>query len=441
MTLIRYPNAKKNEQLRIVAIFGLGYVGLPLALLFVRSGFRVLGIDPDHKKIEMLQEGRSYIQEIEDSVIQEATDSQLFLPIINHAPAKAAEAIIICVPTPLTPNQTPDLSFLTSAASQISKQLQKNQLIVLESSTYPGTTQEVLLPLLTASGMHAGKDFHIAYSPERVDPGNKQFTLERIPKIVSGISDKCLEKVIELYSCIFFEVLPVSNTNIAEMAKIMENAYRLINISFINEIAVICDKLQLDIWEVIAAASTKPFGYHPFYPGPGIGGHCIPVDPSYLQWKIQQFEISSEFIGIANEINERMPLYVVQQLKLALASKEMKACDILVYGVSYKSDISDSRESASIAIIKLLQLEGANVYYHDPYIPQLKLEGITINSTDLTPAFLASLDGAIIATSHKNMPLSLMLEHVPLLYDTRNVTSGKQGKAKVIRLGGGGYAN
>jgi UDP-N-acetyl-D-glucosamine dehydrogenase len=427
------------DERRTVAIMGLGYVGLPLALLFAEQGFRVIGIDPDASKISKLQNGKSYIREIEDAVIDEAIAERL-IPTTQHSAARAAEAIIICVPTPLTAYGTPDLAYLKMAATQAGAELQKGQLVVLESSTYPGTTREVLLPLLAKSGLRAGEDFHVAYSPERVDPGNADFPIHRIPKIVSGISDRCLEKVSELYRRVFPAVHPVSSTDAAEMTKIMENAYRLVNISFINEMAIACDTLGLDIWEVVQAASTKPFGYHPFYPGPGIGGHCIPVDPSYLQWKLKQYGMSSDFIGLANGINHRMPLYVVQRLKQGVAPKPLAGSSILVYGAAYKSDIADSRESASIDIMKLLMLEGTKVYYYDPYISELAVGEKKLQRTELTPEFLASIDGVIIATDHSGMPLDLMMEHAPLIYDTRNVTKGRGGRAVTMRLGGGGVS-
>lgn len=425
-----------NEQ-KTVAIVGLGYVGLPLALLFVKNGFRVVGIDLDSHKIEMLHKGKSYIHEITDESIHSAVKTQRFLATSQHSAIQAAEAIIVCVPTPLTAYGTPDLSYLTEAAAQIGIRLKQGQLIVLESSTYPGTTREVLLPLLEKSGMRTGKDFFVAYSPERVDPGNEQFPLERIPKIVSGMTSHCLAKVTELYSEVFPKVHPVSTTDAAEMAKILENAYRLVNISFINEMAMICDRLNLDIWEVIGAAGTKPFGFTPFYPGPGIGGHCIPVDPSYLLWKVKQYDMNSEFISMSNAINHKMPLYVTQQLKSALSPKSLSNSAILVYGAAYKPDIADYRESASVDLMKLLRLEGAKVYYHDPYIPKLTLGDGMLASVDLNQQMLARMDGVVIATNHSSMPIEFMLEHAKLIYDTRNSTYGKSGNAKVLRLGTG----
>ncbi|MDF2837800.1 MAG: nucleotide sugar dehydrogenase [Paenibacillus sp.] len=430
-------NIQHAGEHRTVAIMGLGYVGLPLAMLFAKHGFTVIGIDPDASKIGKLQQGISYIHEMNDADIREAMESERLLPTTQYSAAAAAEAIIICVPTPLTSHGTPDLGYLTMAANQIGSGIRKGQLVVLESSTYPGTTKEVLLPCLSKSGLKAGEDFFVAYSPERVDPGNEQFPIHRIPKIVSGISERCRERVTELYGRIFPKVHPVSSTDAAEMTKILENAYRLINISFINEMAIACDKLGLDIWEVVRAASTKPFGYHPFYPGPGIGGHCIPVDPSYLQWKLKQHGMTSDFISIANNTNHRMPLYVIQQLKEAIAPKKLSGASILVYGAAYKPDIADYRESASLDMIDLLRLEGASVQYHDPYVASLKIGDVKMTSVELSEELLRGLDAVIIATNHSNMPLDDLLEHAPLVYDTRNVTAAREGRAAIIRLGSG----
>ncbi|MEK3883088.1 nucleotide sugar dehydrogenase [Paenibacillus sp. PL2-23] len=426
-----------GQHVKTVAILGLGYVGLPLALLFISRGFRVLGIDPDMGKIQKLQRGISYIHEISNTSIQEAMGTERFLPTSQHGAIQAAEAIIICVPTPLTTYGTPDLSYLTIAATQISHRLQRGQLVVLESSTYPGTTREVLLPLLERSGLKAGDGFYLAYSPERVDPGNRHFPLERIPKIVSGTTSDCLDRVQSLYGEVFPSVHPVSSTDAAEMAKILENAYRLVNISFINEMAMLSDELNLDIWEVIDAAGTKPFGFMPFYPGPGIGGHCIPVDPSYLLWKVKQHGLTSEFISMSNAVNHRMPLYIVQQLKKAMAQGSLSDRNVLVYGAAYKPDIADCRESASLDLMKLLQLEGANVFYHDPYIPQLKLGEDQLASVELTPERVAGMDVVIIATHHSALPLDMLAAHAPFIYDTRNVTRHLAGHGNWMRLGAG----
>ncbi|MGM0882629.1 MAG: nucleotide sugar dehydrogenase [Bacillota bacterium] len=435
MSIEQYVPAKKEP--RTVAIIGLGYVGLPLALLFVKKGFHVLGIDLDHQKIKKLSNGQSYIMEIQDRDIQTAIDSKRFIPSDQYSVMDPAEAIIICVPTPLTSYGTPDLSYLTQAAKEISGRLKKGQLVILESSTYPGTTREVLVPVLSKSGLKIGTDFYTAYSPERVDPGNKEYHLENIPKVVSGITQGCLDRVEELYRQLFIQVHSISTTDAAEMTKLLENSYRLINISFINELAMICDVLNLNLWEIIDAANTKPFGYKAFYPGPGIGGHCIPVDPSYLVWKIKQYGINSDFIQFSNEVNHMMPLYITRQLKQYLAPKQFASTNILVYGAAYKPDIGDYRESSSIDLIQLLQLEGADVSYHDPYIPSLRIGGHKMESVPLTEEALKETDCVVIATNHSILPLSFLMEHASFIYDSRNVTKGAVGKARVVRLGGG----
>jgi len=422
---------------RTIAVVGLGYVGLPLALLFVQRGFRVLGIDLDEAKINKLRNGVSYISDIPDEAIQNSLYTQAFTPVAHYNNLYLAEAIIICVPTPLTSYGTPDLSYLTQAATEISSRLVHGQLVVLESSTYPGTTKEVLLPILNRSGLEAGIGFNVAYSPERIDPGNKDYPIESIPKVVSGITSSCLERITELYGHIFEEMYPIESTSAAEMVKLLENAYRLINISFINEMAIICDALSLNLWDIIDAASSKPFGYKAFYPGPGIGGHCIPIDPSYLQWKIKQLGLNSEFIQLSNAVNRRMPLYIVQQLKKHLETSSLSGFHILVYGAAYKRDIADYRESPSLELIEMLQIEGANVYYHDPHIPSITINNDRMDSTELTEQMVSSMNAVIIATDHSLLPLDLLLQNAPLLFDTRNATKGRSGKAQIISFGNG----
>lgn len=426
-----------GNHVRMVAVVGLGYVGLPLALLFAKKGFTVLGIDSDAGKIGMLQKGVSYIHEIKHDEVKEAISASRLLPSGQMSSIQAAEAVILCVPTPLTPHGMPDLSYLVNAAKGVSPYLRTGQLVVLESSTYPGTTREELLPLLAKTGLAIGSELMVAYSPERVDPGNKSFPLEAIPKVVSGVNAESTERAANLYGSIFPSVHPVSSTDAAEMTKILENAYRLVNISFMNEMAIICEKLGLDLWEVVDAAASKPFGFQPFYPGPGIGGHCIPVDPFYLQYRIKQFGMRSEFIGISHAVNHGMPHYIVQRLKRELAPASLADANILIYGVAYKPDIADYRESASIDLIQLLRLEGANVYYHDPYIPVLHLGDAELRSVPLQPAFLEGMSAVVIATHHSGLPVETLLAHSALLYDTRNVVGSAKGKAKVITLGNG----
>jgi len=428
-----------GPKMRTVAVIGLGYVGLPLAMLLVRKDFRVLGYDVDSGKITSLKAGKSYISEIEDIEVREACSKQRLVPTDRYQDIEEAEAFIICVPTPLTEKGTPELSFLTQAASEISRLVPKGKLIVLESSTYPGTTREVIAPILERIGLAVGQDVFLAYSPERIDPGNKDFPCHKIPKVVSGMTPACLRKIEAFYRVVFDHIHSVSSVESAEMAKIMENAYRLINISFVNELAILCDEMHLDIWEVIEAAKTKPFGFSGFYPGPGVGGHCIPVDPIYLEWKLQQFGMGSGFIQLSQTVNNRMPHYIAGQVQQLLDKKSLQNAKILVYGVAYKKDISDPRESPALYLLELLRSMGAAAFYHDPYIPTLKVDGEVLNSIELTPKLLAEMDAVILATDHTCIPLPLLLEHAKLVYDTRNATDGftGNGKARIVRLGSG----
>ncbi|CAM2879210.1 nucleotide sugar dehydrogenase [Paenibacillus sediminis] len=427
----------QTEKKRI-GIVGLGYVGLPLAIMLADKGFNVTGIDPDLQKLAKLDQGISYINDIEDDRIQAVISANQFKALSDFNALKQVESIVICVPTPLTEQGTPDLSYIQSAGEQISRILQNNQLIILESTTYPGTTREVLLPILEQSGLKAGIDFNLAYSPERIDPGNKSFTVNEIPKILSGLTQACKEKAFELYSKIYKTVVLVSSTEVAEMAKILENSYRFINISFINEMAILCDHLHLDIWEIIQAANTKPYGFQAFYPGPGIGGHCIPVDPMYLQWKAKQNHYISKFIEFSDAMNLEMVKYIVNRTEQLLVHKKpLKGANILLYGVTYKGDIADTRDSAAFLIIHELKQAGANVSYHDPYIPSITIDQETLNSVQLTDAVLAESDCLIVLTNHSALPAQQILEHTSLVFDTRHTLFGHKGKAKVCFLGGG----
>lgn len=434
------PVEGASSKKQTVAIIGLGYVGLPLALLLVEKGFRVFGYDLNPLKIATLLSGQSYISEIEDSEIREARETQRFFPTDRYQEIEESEVFIICVPTPLSDKGTPELSYLTQAAREINQLVPKGKLIVLESSTFPGTTREVIAPILEQTGLTIGQDVFLAYSPERIDPGNKRFPFHKIPKVVSGMTPDCLSKVEELYRGVFPQIHSVSSVESAEMAKIIENAYRLINISFVNELAMICDELHLNIWEVIEAAKTKPFGFAGFYPGPGIGGHCIPVDPIYLEWKLQQYGIGSGFIQLAQKVNHKIPQYIAKQVQQLLGAKSLLHAKMLVYGVAYKKDIADPRESSSLELLQILNSMGAKAVYHDPYIPHVSVGGEKWNSVELTPQLLAEMDAVIVSTDHTCIPIPLLLEHAKLIYDTRNVTSGYSGsgKARVVRLGGGG---
>ncbi|GAA0133339.1 nucleotide sugar dehydrogenase [Paenibacillus sp. YSY-4.3] len=422
---------------RTIAIIGLGYVGLPLAEAFLEKKYSVIGIDMDEHKIQSLKLGKSYIADVADGVIKLAVEQGRLRISSDFSDINPAEAIIICVPTPLTKEHVPDLSFLIDAAKSLRDYLQPGQLVTLESSTYPGTTREVLLPLLEQSGLKTGRDLFIGFSPERVDPGNDEYRLTAIPKIVSGVTDTCAVRTEQLYKSVFSKVIKVSSTDTAEMTKLLENTFRFVNISFINEFAILCDKLNINVWEVVEAASSKPFGYTAFYPGPGIGGHCIPVDPHYLQWKTQQIGESSSYIELSSRINESMPAYVLSKIKEAIGQDMLKGCRIFVLGVTFKKNVADIRGSSSIELIRLLVQEGAKVSYDDPYIKKLDIDGSMLQATQACKTEFRLADCVIIATDHRELPLREVLKHSRLVFDTRNATAGMSGKAKVIVLGGG----
>jgi UDP-N-acetyl-D-glucosamine dehydrogenase len=346
--------------------------------------------------------------------------------------------IIICVPTPLTKEHTPDVSFITNTCTRLRTYLQPGQLVVVESTTYPGTTRELVQPLLEQSGLMAGVHFHLAYSPERIDPGNHSHLLQNVPKLVSGISSECLKRVTELYGRIFSQVVPVSSTDIAEAAKLLENSFRLVNISFINEFAKLCDELHLNIWEVIEAASTKPYGFMPFQPGPGIGGHCIPVDPLYLQWTARRSGTESRFIELSHVTNETMPNYIRSRIARLLGpDRTLIGSSILVIGIAYKKNIADMRESSALSLIEQLQQAGADVSYYDPYVPSVRIGTSVLHSVELTDETLASSDCVVIHTDHASLPIERIVAKASVLYDARNATRGMRGTGKLERLGGG----
>ncbi|WP_187386574.1 nucleotide sugar dehydrogenase [Paenibacillus ihumii] len=423
---------------RIIAIIGLGYVGLPLAAAFLNKGYSVIGIDLDEQKLESLRKGKSYISDVPDEVVKRAVEQERLTPSSDFSAIKPAESVIICVPTPITKEHVPDLSYLIDAAERLRVHLRAGQLVTLESSTYPGTTKEVLMPLLEKSGLSTGKDLFIGFSPERVDPGNEAFPLTAIPKVVSGVTEECALRTEQLYKSVFGKVIKVSSTDTAEMTKLLENTFRFVNISFINEFAVLCDKLNINVWEVVEAASSKPFGYTAFYPGPGIGGHCIPVDPHYLQWKTQQIGVTSSFIELSSRINRGMPAYVLSRIKEALGQKSMKGLRVFIMGVTFKKNVADIRGSSSIELIRLLAKEGAEVLYYDPYIEKLDIQGTMLKATQASNSEFRRADCVVIATDHRELPLERVLKHSRLVFDTRNATAGMPpGRAKVIILGGG----
>lgn len=417
-----------------IGVIGLGYVGLPLALLFAKKGFDVTGIDVDQHKVESLKQKVSYIPDISDEEIQEAVGAGSFTVSSRYQSAENLDAIIICVPTPLTASHTPDLSYLLDVGKSLGPHLQKGQLIILESSTYPGTTRNDLLPILAKNGFQVGTDFFLAYSPERIDPGNKQITIEAIPKVVSGITDHCKEQIYQLYRQVYSQVVPVSSPEAAELTKLLENTFRFINISFINEFAMLCDKLNLNVWEIIQAANTKPYGFTPFYPGPGIGGHCIPVDPLYLQWAAKQNGTNSQFIELSNQLNQDIVQYIVGQIESILSNNNSR---ILIYGAAYKKDINDPRESSIFSIIQKLNQSNFHVSYHDPFIQAISVDGKKMQSVPLTKEKIQQADCILILTDHSQIPIQKIIDNAKLVYDTRNITEGLSGNAKVIRFGGG----
>ncbi|MEH7384979.1 nucleotide sugar dehydrogenase [Bacillus sp. JJ1521] len=434
--LVIHDNCDAKENAIVtVGIIGLGFVGLPLSLLFADNGFKVIGIDSDESKIEKLNNGVSYLPDITNQELQEVITTSKIKGTVDYDIVETLDVIIVCVPTPLTSYKTPNLSYLKTVGEELAPRIRKGQLIILESSTFPGTTKEVFQPILEKNGLKAGEDFFLAYSPERIDPGNKHYKVSEVPKIVSGVSSNCLQKICNLYKKVFQKIVPVSSTQIAEFTKLLENAYRFINISFINELAILSDTMEIDLWEAINAASTKPYGFTPFYPGPGIGGHCIPVDPLYLAWKSNQCGFDNKMIRLSDEINDLMIDYIVQKIKNLLFDKSSKR--VLIYGVTYKKDINDIRESPAIKIMHLLLQLGIEVSYHDPYVPEMNISECKYTSISLTENTLQQSDCVVILTDHSNIPLDKILGHANLVYDVRNVTNRLKSKAKVIRFGGG----
>ncbi len=423
-------NKINNKQARI-AVIGLGYVGLPLAVAFAQKGFNVLGIDTDAQRVERIRNLKSYITDVPNARIGRIIRRKVFSVSTDFNLLATVDVVIICVPTPLKRKYTPDISFIVSAVRSITKHLHKDMLVILESTTYPGTTEELIKPELEKSGLKAGKDFYIAFSPERIDPGNKDFALTKIPKVVGGLTRTCARLAGLLYSKVMKNVHQVSSCRSAEMTKLLENSFRIVNIGWINEIAQMCHALDIDVWEVIDAARTKPFGFMPFYPGLGVGGHCIPEDPLYLYWKAKHYGFSCKFIKLAADINTNMPDYAVTRLK-AMLGKSFKNARVLVLGVTYKKDVKDLRKSPSIRLIELLRKQ-TRVDYYDPVIPYLKLDGLDLKAIDLTPAKLKSYDVVVAAVDHSAVDYDLIYKNARLIFDTRNVYKDKTDQ-KVVKL-------
>ena len=418
-----------------VAVIGLGYVGLPLAVEFGQAGFQVFGIDVDAKKVAQLNRGRSHIQDVPSSQLAPLVKSGHFQATTDYGVIRQAGAVLICVPTPLNKTKDPDMSFIVAATEQVAKHVHKDLLVVLESTTYPGTTDELILPLLTASGLEVGKDFYLAFSPERVDPGNPRFQTHNIPKVVGGVTEACTRVASALYGQTLEQVVPVSSTRVAEMVKLLENTFRSVNIGLVNETALLCDRLGVDVWEVIRAAATKPFGFMPFYPGPGLGGHCIPVDPLYLSWKARSAGFEARFIDLAGRVNAEMPGHVVRRVTQALNSvqKSVRGRRVLILGVAYKENIDDTRESPALDVMELLHELGARVEYSDPFVPRLELGGRAFRSVSLTPANLKKFDCVVLTTAHQDFDYDAIWKSSRLIVDTRNAFRGRRGK-KLVRL-------
>jgi len=423
----------------VVGIVGLGYVGLPLAREFCKGGAQVLGFDINTQAVQKINKGISPLKHIPNSEIKQMVKSDRFKATNSMKMMAEPDALLICVPTPLTENREPDLRFVEETCRTIASHMRKGQLVVLESTTYPGTTQEVMKPILESSGLKAGKDFYMAYSPEREDPGNAHFQTGTIPKVVGGINQESLDKALEIYRWGIGTLVPVDSCEVAEACKILENMYRGVNIAMVNELKMLFDRMGLDVWQVIEAASTKPFGYHPFYPGPGLGGHCIPIDPFYLTWKARQFGMPTRFIELAGEINTSMPHYVVHRTMEALneRKKSMKGSKILVLGLAYKKDIDDIRESPSVELIELLREKGAKVDYNDPYIPRTHKQrehDLQMKSKPLTAKMLQGYDAVLIATNHSDYDYDMIVKNSKMVVDTRNATAKvKGGRGKIVK--------
>ncbi len=408
-----------------VGVIGLGYVGLPLAVEKGKVGFEVIGFDRNAKRVAQVNAGDNYIKDVKDEDLKALVVGKKLVATDDFARLKDVDVIVICVPTPLTITRDPDISYIVNVTNAIAKYLRNGQLVTLESTTYPGTTSEVILPELAAGGKEVGRDFFLAFSPERVDPGNKRYTTQNTSKVVGGITPACLDVATTFYRQTISQVVPVSSTEVAEMTKVFENTYRAVNIALVNELMLLCDRMGIDIWEVVEAAGTKPFGIQTFYPGPGVGGHCIPIDPFYLTWKAREFDFHTRFIELAGEINIQASYYVIDKVVRVLGDnrKSLAGAKILVLGVAYKKDIEDYRESPALKIIDLLLRRQASVQYHDPYVPEVEAhEPYTWSflSTDLTPEGLAQADCVVITTDHTNIDYDYVAEHAKLIVDTRN---------------------
>jgi UDP-N-acetyl-D-glucosamine dehydrogenase len=439
--------AKIDSKTARIAVVGLGYVGLPLAVEFAREGFPVVGVDIDARKVESLNQRVSYIPDVPTPKLRRVIAQKKFSATTDYAAIETVDVIFICVPTPFDAMKAPDLRPVISATQSIAEHLRAGQLVILQSTTYPGTTEEVCLPILEQSGLRAGKDFHLAFSPERIDPGatsSRGWNVKNTPKTLGGLTPRCTALAKKLLVHLTPQVFVVSSPRAAEMSKLLENIFRSVNIALVNELALLCERMEIDIWEVIEAAKTKPFGFMPFYPGAGVGGHCIPVDPYYLSWKAREFDFYTRFIELAADVNQSMPYHVVRLAQAALnrVGRSLREARVLVLGVAFKPGVDDARNSPAERVIELLLTYGAQVQYHDPYVPQFQVggnvfrhESTTLTSVPLTRAVLRACDLAIIVTAHKTVDYRLVVQHAPLVVDSSNVTRGLGYAEKITRLG------
>ncbi|HID95095.1 MAG TPA: nucleotide sugar dehydrogenase [Candidatus Latescibacteria bacterium] len=428
---------KIREKRATVGVIGLGYVGLPLSVEIARAGFQVVGFETDPERIEKINAGRSYITDVLSETIENLVAHGTLKATGDMTGLKGIDVKVICVPTPLNDNREPELTYVKEAADNVAKSIAPGEMIVLESTTYPGTTEEILQPRLESTGLKAGNDFYLAFSPERVDPGNKRFSIKNTPKVVGGITKQCTKTASLFYRQFVKQVIPVSSTRVAEMTKLLENIYRAVNIALVNELTLLCDRMGIDVWEVIDAASTKPFGFTKFTPGPGIGGHCIPLDPFYLAWKAREYDFNTKFIELAGEINQQMPYFVVAKISEALNSrcKSLKDSRVLVLGVTYKKDVPDIRMSPALKVIRLLQARGADVSYHDPFVVTISSDLAEMNSIEITEEVLSRADCTVITTDHSSYDWDWIVANSRLIVDTKNATRHvKDGSEKIVRL-------
>ena len=437
MTRLRELGARIDAREARIGVMGLGYVGLPLAVEFARAGFPVTGFELDAEKARAIAAGRSYIEDVPQADVSAMREQGRLEATTDMAQLARCDVINVCVPTPLTKTKDPDFSFMAAAVEEIRKRLRAGQLVILGSTTYPGTTHELFLPLLEASGLRVGQDFSLAFAPERIDPANKRFPVRTVPKVVGGESPLCTELAAKVFAPVFDRVVPVSSSQAAEMVKLLENTFRAINIGLANEVALMCDRLGLDVWEVIDAAATKPYGFMRFLPGPGLGGHCIPIDPTYLSWKMKALNFPARFIELATEINSQMPLHVVRKAGDILNEERLavNGARILILGVAYKANVSDVRESPALEIVELLLQKGAQLDYHDPHVPELQVGTHALKSVELSDEVLAAADLVIVVTDHAAVDYDRVVAHAPRTFDTRNAMHAvASGREKIRKL-------